>query len=284
MTGLHLTYPDIHKLRLVAVAEMRDKPISALRDLKVNAVAAASCHQFIDRMNVVVPTSDLSSSWNDRPHVPHRIDLDIAKPIKEKIVHHDLREDFCSKHDLLMGNDESVTWKPGCKSYKEQTYVLTRLISRNELDLFGTKVYEKPKEIYCNNEPIMATTWIESRECWNCERWNYFIPSVTRNEISDAYYGEFQETLCLTDIQENAFKKVVQVNQEDYDNMELMVPYIVGTLTDFKFKQMVSFVDYMLDIDPCGEDVRNKHDDNTDKMKTHYLQCWKAIVFQKDAN
>jgi hypothetical protein len=69
--------------------------------------------------------------------------------------------------------------------------VLTRLISRTELDLFGTGVEEKPKELIVNNEPVKKSTWIESRECWNCERWNYFLPSVTRNEISDAYYCEF---------------------------------------------------------------------------------------------
>jgi hypothetical protein len=63
-----------------------------------------------------------------------------------------------------------------------------------------------------------------------------------------------------------------------------MVPYIVGTLTDFKFKPMVQFVDYMLEIDPEGENVRNKFDDNSDKMKMHYLECWKQILFQKESN
>jgi hypothetical protein len=97
MMGLHITYPEIEKLRLVARQELCDKPRTALRDLKVNAIAAKDCHQLIDRMNTVIPTSTLASTWNDRPHVPNNKDVDIAKQVKEKIVHHDLRETFCSK-------------------------------------------------------------------------------------------------------------------------------------------------------------------------------------------
>ena len=58
-----------------------------------------------------------------------------------------------------------------------------------------------------------------------------------------------------------------------------MIPYIVGTFTDFKFKQMVTFVDYMLDVDPRGEQVRIEMDDSTDKMKHYYLENWKSIIF-----
>jgi hypothetical protein len=63
-----------------------------------------------------------------------------------------------------------------------------------------------------------------------------------------------------------------------------MVPYIVGTLTDFKLKPMVQFLEYMLEIDPDGSKVRDKFEDSTDKMNSYYLNCWKQILFQKEAN
>jgi len=64
--------------------------------------------------------------------------------------------------------------------------------------------------------------------------------------------------------------------------LEEKVPYIVGTFTEFHFKKMESFVDYMLVIDPDHQDVREKCYDVKDAMTTHYLKNWKPIVFGEE--
>jgi glycogen synthase len=60
--------------------------------------------------------------------------------------------------------------------------------------------------------------------------------------------------------------------------MEEKVPYIVGTFTEFHFKKMASFLDYMLTIDPDHQQIRDRFYDVKDAMCTHYLKNWKPIV------
>jgi hypothetical protein len=82
----------------------------------------------------------------------------------------------------------------------------------------------------------------------------------------------------LTPDQERVFSKIVEFNKDQYAALEEKVPYIVGTFTEFHFKKMDSFLDYMLIIDPDHQQVRDRFYDVKDAMSTHYLKNWKPIV------
>jgi hypothetical protein len=82
--------------------------------------------------------------------------------------------------------------------------------------------------------PIDKTCWIESHDCWICERWNYFIPTITRDEIEESMPGSSQTKHQINQQQERALEKIISLNQEDFNYMDWKRPYIVGSITDFK--------------------------------------------------
>ena len=82
--------------------------------------------------------------------------------------------------------------------------MISRLLGHEELDLMGQRIDWNKKERQNGIGPsmeewdqYMRTCFIESRECFACERWNYFLPAVTCNDIDNHFGGE-QTGLCLT--------------------------------------------------------------------------------------
>ena len=60
---------------------------------------------------------------------------------------------------------------------------------------------KQPDQVIVNEdfEKVAQTCWIEARECWHCERWNYLLPVVTKDEMEGCFDGTgTQSELCLT--------------------------------------------------------------------------------------
>jgi hypothetical protein len=138
------------------------------------------------------------------------------------------------------------------KSYPDTRYVLSRIIGRPDLtnnfkqfkrDPVSGKVKDIANdlseamryELREKRRTLDEVCWVESQECWGCERWSYVLPVICRSHIDDCFLGESQEKERLTDVQEKTLERIIEQNQEVYDNLELRVPYIVGECTNLEF-------------------------------------------------
>lgn len=72
--------------------------------------------------------------------------------------------------------------------------------------------------------------WVESEDCWVCQRWNYIMPLVCRSEIDECMSTEVQG-LALTESENQTLDRLIKFNKKQYDAMELRQVYIVGALT-----------------------------------------------------
>ena len=85
--------------------------------------------------------------------------------------------------------------------------MLSRIIGRPDLSNNFKKIIKDPvfnKEINLENElgevlkyeyqtkrrSFDDLCWVESQECWACERWAYLAPIVSRSYIDDCFLGE----------------------------------------------------------------------------------------------
>ena len=123
-------------------------------------------------MTKLEPPGDIPDDWFSVPHVPHLINNEIGEKVQNQMV-------------------------------AKSSYVLSRIIGRKDLsnhlkitDIPLRKEHDLIKET--DPEKRKAQTrlmhadkcWVESEECWVCQRWNYILPLVTRNEIEECCAGE----------------------------------------------------------------------------------------------
>ena len=80
-----------------------------------------------------------------------------------------------------------------------------------------------------------------SRECWICEMWSYYLPIISKQDISESYGGLSQTLHQLNDVQERVFEKVISTNPHAYDELQEKVPYIIGNVTRNQFVKLEPF-------------------------------------------
>ena len=58
------------------------------------------------------------------------------------------------------------------------------------------------------------------------------------------------------------------------------MPYVVGSMTNYKLEKMNPFGDYMLSIDPDATQVRQMHGDRITSVDTHVIYCeqWQKVL------
>ena len=99
--------------------------------------------------------------------------------------------------------NDDITHKVHQSVTPQGRYVLSRIIGRHDLsnqlvfkDVPPRREYEFIKE----TDPVKREEeirrqhsfrlWTESEDCWCCQRWNYILPIITRNEIEECCAGE----------------------------------------------------------------------------------------------
>ena len=127
--------------------------------------------------------------------------------------------------------------------------------------------------------------WIESQDCWICDRWTYFIPIITIKEIMGCMDDEpdrklKEELNKLTPAQERTFNNLISTQQAEFDKLEYDVPYILGNLTHSQFVRMDLMIDYFKEIDPEFPSVpplpTRKARENY--LHTHYRCSWSRVL------
>ena len=58
----------------------------------------------------------------------------------------------------------------------------------------------------------MEQCWIESEDCWLCQRYNYILPLVTKSEIEDCMAEDVQK-LALTEAQNITLDYLIKMNK-----------------------------------------------------------------------
>ena len=119
--------------------------------------------------------------------------------------------------------------------------------------------------------------WLVSDKCWIRERWSYFLPIVSKEEIESCFYDQNDSSSKLQklqDKQERLFDAIVRLNGQDvFDQLDLEVPYIVGSMTNYKFEVMQPFGDYMFSIDPNSSQVTASSKTKMTSVDKHVVYC-----------
>lgn len=82
-----------------------------------------------------------------------------------------------------------------------------------------------------------------------CQRWNYILPVVTRNDILECCSGD-EQLFALTPNQNRTLERIIDRNRPAYERLPYRELFIVGELTNFEFVRLGSLVDFMLKMDP----------------------------------
>lgn len=113
------------------------------------------------------------------------------------------------------------------KSFSDARYVLSRIIGRSDLSNNFNRMRIDPitKKLVdvtsCLDQSVLfefeqkrrtldEVCWVESQECWCCERWAYLLPVINRNHIDDCFLGEEQEKEKLTPQQEKTLARIIE--------------------------------------------------------------------------
>ena len=101
------------------------------------------------------------------------------------------------------------------------------------------------KEVELKRRKPEDLCWIMGHECWVCELWNYYLPMITKQDISevenDSPKSHSHNPQQLTEIQERIFEKIIYADKQAYENLEYTIPYIVGNMTRSKFIRLEPF-------------------------------------------
>ena len=112
-------------------------------------------------------------------------------------------------------------------------------------------------EVIRGRQTLDSVCWVQSDECWVCDRWGYYVSMVTKGEIDDCHHqtggGALQP---LGPTQERTLAKLADRASLDVEELDFRVPYLIGALTNFEFVKMSDFTDYMLSVDPEAERVK----------------------------
>ena len=122
-----------------------------------------------------------------------------------------------------------------------------------------------------------------SDHCWISERWTYYLPLFTKEEIescSDDLSLPSSRLTKITPSEERVFDRLVQLNKDVFNKLKIEVPYLIGAMTNYKFVEMSHFGDYMLSIDPNASKVRS---DARGKLTSvdahlHYCTVWQRVL------
>ena len=180
---------------------------------------------------------------------------------------------------------------------QEQAFVLSRLMGRSDLknnlswtvkdehepgrtrDLRDLLDEQMKLEVFRGRQTVDSVCWVQSEECWVCDRWGYYLSIVTRADIEDGYGMTGASKLQpLTALQERAFSKVHAKASLSIEDLEQRVPYLVGGLTNGEFVKMSEFTEYMLSIDPEREKVRWNTQGDKNKAFSHYHDKWAGVL------
>ena len=91
----------------------------------------------------------------------------------------------------------------------------------------------------------------------------------------------YSQLVKIQEKQERVFDSMVRLNGlEKFDYLELEVPYIVGSITNFKFEKMQNFGDYMLSIDPDASQVKASSKKKLKSGDKHAIYCesWQKVL------
>lgn len=102
------------------------------------------------------------------------------------------------KHDLT---NNLTQFRPSINTGKRTN--LLHLITDDQLK----------NEYKAGKRSLDELCWVESHECWVCDRWSYFIPMITEKEIMG----------CIEDDPERPYKeglsKITPAQRRTFDNL-----------------------------------------------------------------
>ena len=128
-----------------------------------------------------------------------------------------------------------------------------------------------------------------SDRCWICERWSYYLPMVTKDEIEDCADDNIRKDqddkptsklIKLNTEKEKVFDRLISLNKDTFSKLQHGVPYIIGAMTNYEFVGMKNFGDYMLSIDPDASKYNNNSRTELNSVDTHQLYCntWQRVL------
>lgn len=163
---------------------------------------------------------EIHHSWFKYPHIPDLHTDDITQKISRQLTH------------------------------TPSKYVLSRIIGRKDLDnvIRLTTVPQKWEYDFIEEsnpqkrEQIvrirhLENCWVESEDCWVCQRWNYILPLVCKSEIEECMSSEIQK-FALTEAENYTLERLIKINKREYDCMELRQTYIIGAVTNNQFVKL----------------------------------------------
>ena len=134
-------------------------------------------------------------------------------------------------------------------------------------------------EVIRGRQNIDSVCWVQSDECYVCERWGYYVCFVTKADIDDCHgFSGTGKLTQLTPMQERTFDKVATKASLKLEDLDLRVPYLIGALTNGEFIKMTDFTDYMLSIDPEAEKVKWNSQGRLTKVFSHYHDKWDQVL------
>lgn len=160
-----------------------------------------------DRITMHKITADVPDEWNDSLKLPNVYTDEITEQVNSCFCNLRARIDHvrAEKESLLANQGQESANR--VKSYGDIRYVLSRITGRKDLsnnfnrlkidpltrkqcDIINS--LEDALKLECKEErrTLDEVCWVESQECWCCERWGYHMQVVSRQHIEDCFVGE----------------------------------------------------------------------------------------------
>ena len=194
---------------------------------------------------------------------------------------------------------ESILDECVLSSYSEQRYVISRIIGRSDLSNDYSEIIgqtssgkdinlrdeidaEFQRDLNSGKRSLDEICWIESEECWICNRFSTNLTVLTVNDIEQCFYDEknrvYPNLQKLSEMQERIFNKLASQAGVNLQALEIGVPYVIGPQTSQRFQKMGSLVDLMISVDPEADKVRVKTSNDRTLLHDVYSGSWQTVL------
>lgn len=160
-------------------------------------------HLVFDRITMHRVPPQVENDWNEHLRLPNTSE-DITPQVASFMSNQATKIDHIKKlqEETLRTEGEAAALK--VKSYQDCRYVLSRYIGRQDLTNNLKRMRVDPVQrvevdIAMSSDPLLSheferkarsldeICWIESQECWCCERWAYLLPVITKSSILESF-------------------------------------------------------------------------------------------------
>ena len=128
--------------------------------------------------------------------------------------------------------------------------IVGQTITGKDINLLDELEDEFRRDYDTGKRTLDELCWIESEECWICNRFSTYLTIVTKDDVEQCFYDMkgriFKQMQKLNDTQEHVFDKLAANAGVDFDELDVGVPYLIGPITNLEFVKMGYMTDFML--------------------------------------